>query len=643
MSAHIASLQQQVNDLWGHLQALRNGQSPFAVHPSLAQPDSSVSYRNNVSPTQSRASHPQFQGPTSSAFNLDVAKSSLQTMGITQPEAPDGSINSDIDPTLGSASNQQAPVVAMISSPHKDPLWQISKNDAIRLCRLYNEEIGMMYPILDIEKILTQAIAVFSYMEVASSTQLANGGVVQPSNVDEHDMNILKMVLASALMAAEGGQSSLARAIYESCRVAFECQLTSPLEIKGLILLVIVAEYHFQEDEEIQAYRVIGLATRLCLEMGLHRWQNLIKLFVDDEERIWAVKLFWSIYVLDRRWSLGTGLPFGLQDADITTQPEAVGSSPYLVAMISYSRLGARIWRSASIFGDGPIEIDQESIGSLDSSILHWHSTIPASLRFDPTTDSFLPPTGISRGQHRLNIILYLRTNQMRVLIYRPVLHSATTIMEHRGLAQTGVDVAKDTIRVLTRLNESTDIYTTQQVCFNYFLLSALAVMFLAVSHAPLEFSHQVSDEFYQALDLVKGFSNDSYIAKRLWKAISGLKEIGPRLGLIHRQRQRSSSQDPQSTAAMAMAGLAGHPIDEASTYGPAHAPLTVGGSPMNGQQMSSELTNLFEAAKVYGNGIPQTTGAQSMEGSRTHGYGVSMGDRAQAEGEFSRIIGDLF
>ena len=51
--------------------------------------------------------------------------------------------------------------------------------------------------------------------------------------------------------------------------------------------------------------------------MGLHRRQSLFNLFADEEERSWAIKLFWSIYVLDRRWSFGTGMPFALQDADI--------------------------------------------------------------------------------------------------------------------------------------------------------------------------------------------------------------------------------------------------------------------------------------------------------------------------------------
>lgn len=62
MTAHIASLQQQVNELWSQLHTLRNGQSPFPMHPSLASTESSVQYRDNVSPTQPRNNPASFQG-----------------------------------------------------------------------------------------------------------------------------------------------------------------------------------------------------------------------------------------------------------------------------------------------------------------------------------------------------------------------------------------------------------------------------------------------------------------------------------------------------------------------------------------------------------------------------------------------------
>lgn len=66
----------------------------------------------------------------------------------------------------------------------------------------------------------------------------------------------------------------------------------------------------------------------MCIELGLHRRDSLFKIVTDEDERSSILRLFWSIYVLDRRWSFGTGMPFALQDADIDPSlPEPVSHS----------------------------------------------------------------------------------------------------------------------------------------------------------------------------------------------------------------------------------------------------------------------------------------------------------------------------
>ena len=136
--------------------------------------------------------------------------------------------------------------------------------------------------------------------------------------------------------------------------------------------------------------------------------------------------------------------------------------------MISCCRIQTKIWRFTNSLEGGPSESDKNKMNTLDSEVLRWHKDIPTSLTFDASSEQYRPQQGVSRGQQRLRVILYLRTNQMRTLIYRPVLHSASTIMANRQLSQTGVDVALDTIRVLTRLNETTDIYSTQHVWYDH-------------------------------------------------------------------------------------------------------------------------------------------------------------------------------
>jgi hypothetical protein len=75
----------------------------------------------------------------------------------------------------------------------------------------------------------------------------------------------------------------------------------------------------------VRASRIIGLAARLCLEMGLNRSEVLVRTFPEGQTRSLAVRIFWSIYMLDMRASCGTGIPFVIQDIDIDpTLPEPV-------------------------------------------------------------------------------------------------------------------------------------------------------------------------------------------------------------------------------------------------------------------------------------------------------------------------------
>lgn len=272
-------------------------------------------------------------------------------------------------------------------------------------------------------------------------------------------------------------------------------------------------------------------------------------------------------------------------------------------------------------------------MGYLDYQIQQWQSTIPDSLRYQ-ASDNTPDHETLTRNIRRLRIILYLRANHLRILIYKAVLHSATSIMENRGCAQTVVEIAKDTIRVLTRLNQTSDIYRMQQVQFNYFLVSALTVLFLAVTHYPLEFNVQVREEFYLALDLIKGFSTKSYVAKRLWQTIMDLKAVGPHMGVVSVQAI-AQVEDPHSSAAVAMAGLAGHQVNELAAFPQSLSKGPIGNNPMDGQQMSLELTTLFEAAGAYGV-VPDGTGIEGIDG-----YGGESGEAHQDVGNISGLYGE--
>ena len=239
MNAQIQSLQDQVNDLYGQLSALRGGApAPSYVQHGMPQ-ESSTSYRS-AEPQQARGGHAQYQGHTSNQYNFEVAKSSLQTMGIAEPETGDDGAGGEIDPALGVPIQHQAPMAPMVTQFQKDPLWQLSKGEALRLCRIYDEELGQMYPLLDMEKTINHASLLFTFTEAAARNGLLRRDKPGLEAMGGKNVNIVKLILANALMIEEYGCSELGRALYESCREQVESKLTGPIEIKDLVLLVMV-------------------------------------------------------------------------------------------------------------------------------------------------------------------------------------------------------------------------------------------------------------------------------------------------------------------------------------------------------------------------------------------------------------------
>ena len=332
-----------------------------------------------------------------------------------------------------------------------------------------------------------------------------------------------------------------------------DCDGKSPTGLFGNMLLSVsqsILQFHC--DEEVLAWRTIGFAGRAAIELGLHRRETYSSKFGNDYQRLWANRLFWCIYVLDRRWSFGTGRSFVIPDHDIDPDlPEPVsfritalekGDSLHkkeitdpdlLKTMVTYAHIGSRVWKATSKV---IVRATREKLSFLEFQVQQWYDSVTPQLKLRPMDENILG--GLSRTQNRVRVLLYLRANQMRLFIFRRTLLSPTTVNEDIANASRAVDAAKDNIRLLERVNRTTDIYSAQQPAFNYFLVSALAILLLAVCHAPSQFNISCQEEFSMALNLVRGFSYRSFIGKKLWKKIQHLKDIGPKLGILPGARQ---------------------------------------------------------------------------------------------------------
>ena len=159
-------------------------------------------------------------------------------MGVTDPSLTEGQVQDYEDPTSSHQRHASNPLEP--SQYAKDPIWIISKDEAIRLCQVYDEEIGIMYPMLDMDRIVKNADKLFTFTEAAIKTGLIDRSMPSADSMHGPEIDTLKMILATALVLEGGGQSDLGSALFDTVKGSCESKLGETPDIGGLRLLVIM-------------------------------------------------------------------------------------------------------------------------------------------------------------------------------------------------------------------------------------------------------------------------------------------------------------------------------------------------------------------------------------------------------------------
>lgn len=195
--------------------------------------DDSRAYRR----ARTRATkHPQYMGPTSSAYSFGLARTSLQDMGIQTGVPLD-----DNGVTSYSTTPARSPIPSRDPVFPREPLLSITQNEAIRLITIYEEECGTVYPFIDIQLLQSVADKFYRSGISARSPSLAHrlgdenmlsGGIV----------DILRLVIAIASVFECHGPTSLSARLLNSVESGFEGRLCGPsvdiLEIQAWTLMV---------------------------------------------------------------------------------------------------------------------------------------------------------------------------------------------------------------------------------------------------------------------------------------------------------------------------------------------------------------------------------------------------------------------
>ncbi|KAK9386702.1 fungal-specific transcription factor domain-containing protein [Lipomyces mesembrius] len=405
--------------------------------------------------------------------------------------------------------------------------------EAKKLIQVYESEINCMYPIFEVQELDRKYEDFRQYYE--------QHGINFPNM---QDLSVIKIILAIATGVTETHVAE-GRKLYEEVLKMTERNIVAgSADVYTLISLWLIHNYQFYADLESLAYRTICFAAVLAIELGLHQSTKMSQKFPDPMQRERCRALFWCVYVVDRRMAFSTGRPYTLRDEDIDQSSPQVHTSDeailddkriralYLNAMIQYSHVAGRVWRAVNDFNSPRhFKINTEEIDYIEFLIHRWHHSLAPELRLYSDTDrgQYPSPPQLSR---KLQTILYLRHNLMFLHLYRPIMFSTRTITEHMSYALRAVEIALDSIRELSRLHFESDLYASCQIHYNYFLVSALGVLFTAIIHAPAVFAARCKREFNMALDLIKLFSKVSRVGRRLWATVKKLRSVTAAYGI---------------------------------------------------------------------------------------------------------------
>ncbi|KAJ4124534.1 hypothetical protein NW754_000232 [Fusarium falciforme] len=198
------------------------------------------------------------------------------------------------------------------------------------------------------------------------------------------------------------------------------------------------------------------------------------------------------------------------------------GHDAVTTALLDWTKLAGRTWHALNSQGEKESAINFDELDYLDYQIGQWYQHLADDMKLE----------SIQPGQEirHVQAVIFLRKSHLYNLIYRPVLQSPTRIAQHQRHAHKAAAIAKESLQMLSGLNENTGIIKRNPLFFKHLLLTAFGNLLLAVVNASSMFCDNVKVEFDIALDMIRMLSNRSPLLMALWKRLQGLRRLRAQL-----------------------------------------------------------------------------------------------------------------
>ncbi|ODM17062.1 hypothetical protein SI65_07461 [Aspergillus cristatus] len=368
----------------------------------------------------------------------------------------------------------------------------------------------------------------------------------------------------SARIHGEDGRHSAGWSLYDAAMHLIGDLLSSFQECSSpkLILqtLVLIVIYLFRLDANESAEKVLALAVTHSHNLGIHRRKVVEGISAFNSEMVRRV--WWCIYLMDRRLAIDTGHPFLIQDVNVDTplprelsddwltryrddpstnhevEPDiqaevaraALTAVSYLNAMISYSRSVGRVWEG--MYGVGRTETAPSPLlrESSEQHIARAQKEIQPEFLQDYNKPLNWKLSNAPWWRTKQRMLMHIRWYSIQLLIRKPMLQRAVSpsspISDSPENEVTCMHIAQNMIQGLTKFPKER---VRSTFTFLHYFVSATMISMGLIIKEP-SFKAAYGNATLQAAMMLRTYCRQTWISGRMVRSIYRLNQMATRV-----------------------------------------------------------------------------------------------------------------
>ncbi|PLB51189.1 hypothetical protein P170DRAFT_406892 [Aspergillus steynii IBT 23096] len=310
--------------------------------------------------------------------------------------------------------------------------------------------------------------------------------------------------------------------------------------------------YLFRVDANERAEKVLAIAISHAHHLGLHRSKVVNAMSAFNSElfrRVW-----WCLYVLDRRIAIETGHPVLIQDNNVDSPyPQCLGDGwlaahqddpkscsdlnsdidaevnreivtpiPYLIATIKYSMVVGKVWEAVYGARDSDLIPDPTLLDHLENTISQAQGEVRIEFSLLNQERQSNPQTSVlAWWQIKQQMIMRIRWLCLRLLIRKPLLRE-TSSSSHLQNDTTCISIARD---ILQRFSEVPEAKAKSAFPFLHYLVGATMVSLGLVCKQP-DSKQTLGALTLQAAHSLERYCQNTWVSGRMVRTIWKLNQM---------------------------------------------------------------------------------------------------------------------